>query len=307
MLLLARLLSGLSVGLLTATATAHLDDLHQRGRPGSPRSRADVVATAANLGGLGMGPLLSGLIAEHTGTPLRTPYLVFLGLLGLGIVAVLLAPETVDPAVPRPPYRPQRVSVPDHARPEFFAAAIAALITFAVFGMFTSLSPVVLSSLHTGSPAITGLATLLVFGSAVLAQLLLAGRHPRTQVLLGLLLLGVGLMVLTGAVWTADLGFFLIGGAIAGAGAGTAFKGTVSTVLSLAAPQQRGESLTGLFLAAYLGLSIPVLGLGLGVQTIPVRYAVLAFVCVLLAAVVLVGRWFLTRLPAEPDRQPTEA
>jgi hypothetical protein len=126
-------------------------------------------------------------------------------------------------------------------------------------------------------------------------------------VLLGLLLLGVGLMVLTAAVWTADLGFFLIGGAIAGAGAGTAFKGTVSTVLSLAAPQQRGESLTGLFLAAYLGLSIPVLGLGLGVQTIPVRYAVLAFVCVLLAAVVLVGRWFLTRLPAEPDRQPTEA
>ncbi|MFD3652838.1 MFS transporter [Streptomyces sp. NPDC058620] len=64
-LLVARLLSGLSVGLLTATATALLADLHQRARPGASRTRANVVATGANLGGLGLGPLVSGLFAEH--------------------------------------------------------------------------------------------------------------------------------------------------------------------------------------------------------------------------------------------------
>ena len=40
------------------------------------------------------------------------------------------------------------------------------------------------------------------------------------------------------------------GGAIAGGGAGAAFRGSISTVLSIAPDQARGEALAGLFLAA---------------------------------------------------------
>jgi MFS family permease len=296
-LIVARLASGLSVGLLTATATAHLDDLHRQARPGSSRMRASVVATAANLGGLGLGPLLAGLLAEHTAAPLRTPYLIFLGLLVLGVVAVLMTPETVAPVQPRPRYRPQRTSVPPHARREFFAVAIAALITFAVFGLFTSLAPVLLSSLRVASPAFSGLAAFLVFGSAGLAQILLARWAPRRQLLLGLLGLAVGMILVTAAVWVANLALFLLGGAIAGAAAGTAFKGSVTTVLSLAVPHRRGETLTGLFLAAYLGVSIPMLGLGLAVQMIPVRAAVPVFAAVMLVATALLARRFVTPAP----------
>jgi MFS family permease len=296
-LILARLVSGLSVGLLTATATAHLEDLHRHARPGSSGVRANVVATAANLGGLGLGTLLSGLLAEHTAAPLRTPYLVFLGLLAICVIAVLMTPETVAPAQPRPRYRPQRTSVPPHARGEFFAAAIAAMIVFAVFGLFTSLAPVVLSLLRVASPALAGLATFVVFGSAGLAQILLARWAPRRQLLLGLLGLAVGMIVVTVAVWVANLALFLFGGAIAGAAAGTVFKGSVTAVSSLAEPHRRGETLTGLFLAAYLGLTIPMLSLGLGMQVIAVRDAVLVFVGVLLVATALLVRRFVTREP----------
>nr|WTB28253.1 hypothetical protein OG781_00535 [Streptomyces sp. NBC_00830]WTB35828.1 hypothetical protein OG781_46045 [Streptomyces sp. NBC_00830] len=87
----------------------------------------------------------------------------------------------------------------------------------------------------------------------------------------------MGLVVLTTAVWTACLPVFLVAGAVSGAAAGTAFKGSVSTVLPLAGSEQRGESLGGLFLAAYLGLSVPVLGLGLALQAMPARDAVLVF------------------------------
>ncbi|WP_369250808.1 MFS transporter [Streptomyces sp. R41] len=294
-LLVARLLSGLSVGLLTATATAYLDDLHRHARPGASSVRANVVATAANLGGLGLGPLVSGLLAEHTSAPLHTPYLLFLGLFVLGAVAVVLTPETVERPDPRPRYRPQRISVPDRARPAFFAAAGAALIAFAVFGLFTSLTPVVLRDLHVASPTVTGLAAFLVFGSAASAQILLARLGTRTQLLLGLGLLAVGMAALTAAVWTADLPLFLVGGAVSGAAAGTAFKGSVSTVLSLAVPERRGETLTGLFLAAYLGLSLPVLGLGLAVQTVPVRDAVLVFAFLVAVPAVLLARRFARR------------
>ncbi|AVZ76932.1 hypothetical protein SLUN_36865 [Streptomyces lunaelactis] len=208
---------------------------------------------------------------------------------------MVLAPETVERPEPRPRYRPQRVSVPDRARPAFFAAAGAALLIFAVFGLFTSLTPVVLKDLHVASPTVTGLAAFLVFGSAALAQILLARLSTRTHLIAGLGFLAVGMAVLTTAVWTADLPLFLVGGVVSGAAAGTAFKGSVSTVLSLAVPERRGETLTGLFLAAYLGLSVPVLGLGLAAQTVPVRDAVLVFAGLVAVLAVLLARRFARR------------
>jgi hypothetical protein len=60
-----------------------------------------------------------------------------------------------------------------------------------------------------------------------------------------------------------------------------------------------GETLTGLFLAAYLGLSVPVLGLGLAVQTVPVRDAVLFFAGVLLVLTALLLRRFTQGAQAE--------
>src|SRR4051794_28328585 len=66
-LMVARIISGISIGLTTATATAYLGELHVGvlgGDTSSPR-RAQVVATAANLGGIGVGPLAAGLLAEY--------------------------------------------------------------------------------------------------------------------------------------------------------------------------------------------------------------------------------------------------
>jgi MFS family permease len=96
-LLVARVLSGLAVGAVTATATAWLSELHgARGRG------AQVVSTAANLGGLGLGALISGALAEWAGDPLRVPFVVFAAALLLAWVALLLAPETRGRPSPRP-------------------------------------------------------------------------------------------------------------------------------------------------------------------------------------------------------------
>lgn len=43
----------------TATATASLNELPARARPGTGRTRGESVAAAANLGGPGLGPLLA--------------------------------------------------------------------------------------------------------------------------------------------------------------------------------------------------------------------------------------------------------
>ncbi|MEA2248680.1 MAG: hypothetical protein QOH46_3209, partial [Solirubrobacteraceae bacterium] len=72
LLLVGRVLSGLSAGIFTGTATATLMDLAAPER----RARATLVATVANMGGLGCGPLLAGLLSEWAGSPLRLVFWV---------------------------------------------------------------------------------------------------------------------------------------------------------------------------------------------------------------------------------------
>src|SRR3989442_11037956 len=67
MLLAGRFLSGLGAGLLTGTATAGLAELE----PSGSQPRAARVATAANMGGLGLGSLVAGLFAQLAPVPTR--------------------------------------------------------------------------------------------------------------------------------------------------------------------------------------------------------------------------------------------
>ncbi|MEO8908298.1 MAG: MFS transporter, partial [Microbacteriaceae bacterium] len=110
-LLIGRCLGGLGIGMIAGTATAHLHDLHTAHRPDDGPERFEIVSTGANLGGLAIGPLLGGVLAQYVSAPLRTPYIVSGVLLLLAIVAVALTPETVEALPVRPHYRPQRVSL----------------------------------------------------------------------------------------------------------------------------------------------------------------------------------------------------
>ena len=295
-LLVARVVSGISVGMLTATATAFLSELDAAGRGGMSRRRAEIIATAANLGGIGFGPLVSGFLAQYAGDPLVVPYLVFEALMLAGVLALALVPETVARAEARsrPRYRPQRVSVPAEHRPAFYAASAAAAAEFALFGLFTSLSPgFIAGTLHDTSHALAGAATFAVFGAGALAQIVVSRAPLRRQLAFGLLALVLGLVLITTAFWLASLALLLIGGIVAGGGAGAAFKGSVTTVLGMARPEARGEALAGLFLAAYVGLAVPVLALGIATQLLSARDAVLGFAVLLVGVVALVSRRLL--------------
>jgi MFS family permease len=139
-LLLARVLSGVAFGVTSSTATAYLAELDARHRPDASGTRAQLTATSVNMGGLGVGALVAGLLAQWVAAPLTVPYVAFLIAACLAVVAVAVSPETRAAVKPRPRYRPQRVSVPAAARGEFFAAALSALVVFAALGLFTGLS-----------------------------------------------------------------------------------------------------------------------------------------------------------------------
>jgi MFS family permease len=279
-LLMARVLSGLGVGVVTATATAWLAELDAAGRPAHTRSRAQIAAATANLGGLGLGGLIAGVIAQWVGDALTVPVLLLGGLIVLSLLAISFAPETREPSSPHPPYRPQRVSVPPASRARFFAAATGAAVTFAIFGLITSLAPRFLAgTLHQPSRALAGAVSFAMFAVAAMAQTLTGARTPHQLLAAAIpaLLTGIGLLTL--AVWvpSPSFGLFLAGDLIAGAGAGLMFKGAIGTVSDISLPERRAEALAGLYLAAYLGLAGPVIGLGALTQVASTRVSLLVF------------------------------
>jgi len=286
-LLVARVISGVSVGLTTATATAYLAELHVGiFSPRSPR-RAQVVATAANLGGIGFGPLAAGLLAQFAPQPLRLPYLVFGGLLIVLALLVAASPETAVRPEPAPSWRPQRIAVPRTARRAFFAATAAGLAAFAVFGVFNSLAPSFLAGdLHEHSAAVAGAVAFAAFASGAVAQILLSRLDVNATLRVSMVILVPGLGLLTGGMWSASLALFVIGGILTGAGAGLVFRGALVAAGAAAPPESRAEVMSGFFLGAYLGLSVPVVGLGVATQHAPARDVMLVFVALIIVALV---------------------
>ena len=264
-LLLARVLAGISFGIASSTATAYLAELYARYRPEAPGTRAQLTATTVNMGGLGFGALVAGLLAQWVADPLTIPYVVFLIAAALAVAAVAVSPETRAPVKPRPRYRPQRVAVPAEARGEFYAAALSAFTVFSALGLFAGLSGLFLAvALHHPSHALAGATLFGVFCAGVVAQLATVGWSVRRGLAAGMALMLVGLTVTVTAVWlpAPSLALFMIGGAVIGAGGGAIFKGAVATVMRISRPESRAEALTGVFLAGFVGLSLPIVGAG---------------------------------------------
>jgi MFS family permease len=290
-LLLARVLSGLGVGAVTATATAWLAELR-----GTGGRRAQTVATSANLGGLGLGGLISGALAQWTSPALGVPFAIMTGALLLACLAVLAAPETRS-SQPRRRYRPQRIAVPARSRGRFFAAALCAAIAFAVFGLLSSLAPSFLAvTLHEPSHLLAGTVSFAVFAAAAAAQALTTSRTTRQLLSAAIPTVIAGLGLLTIAVWlpSPSLGAFLAGDVIVGTGCGLMFRGAIATVAEIAPTERRAEALAGLFLAAYLGLAVPVIGVGALTEIASTRVGILAFAG-LLAVGILVATPALLR------------
>ncbi|MGN9840588.1 MFS transporter [Nonomuraea sp. H19] len=283
-LVVARVLSGAAVGVLTPTASAYLADLYAHAGP----DRAAQAGTAANFGGLAAGSLMAGTLAQWAPAPLVLPYVVYGALLVLALAGLRLVPETRT-AAPGWRYRPQRPTLPDAGRAAFWSAAWGNLLAFAVLGLFVGMAPAFLTALgHGRSPALSGAMVSAVLAAGAAAQLFLARLdHPRL-VAVSLALLVCGLTLGTLAVWTSHLAAFLLGGALCGGGAGVLLKVSLAAGTALSSGgRDRAGGLATLFLAAYIGMSIPVLGLGVATQHTDARTALTGFA--ILAACVLAG------------------
>jgi predicted MFS family arabinose efflux permease len=290
-LLIGRTLTGVAVGLMASTATTYLTDLYRASHPAQPGSRVPAtVASVASLGGLSLGPLVAGALLRWVGHPFTTSYLVFIALMSLGAISVLLSPETVDRALPASAGAPKFVL--RHAqRTVFIGAAAVAFCSFAVFGLFSSVgSLIVHSELHESSPFIWGLAGFLVLGVSALAQTMFPKLGVVRMLVLGLIGVPVGMALVVIALYDPSLTLYLLGSAIAGAGAGLLFKAAISVAITTAEPGSTAGVLAIFFVVAYLGLGLPPILLAAATQLISSRSALIVFSAVILAVTVIAAR-----------------
>ncbi|WP_382309324.1 MFS transporter [Herbiconiux sp. UC225_62] len=301
-LVLARFVAGLGIGMLTATATAHLADLRRIARPDAGIGFAATIAGVANMGGLALGPLIGGVFAEWLPMPLVAPYLAFLAAFVAIGFAYAFVPETVDSSREHAPYRPQRVRVPRESRGAYWAAGIGGFVAFAITGLFGSVAPTFLAQiLQQSDRFVAGLVAFSVFGAAALAQVVFSRWSTRGQLVLGVTAMVAGLLALGAADLSGSAVLFVGGGVVAGAGVGLVFRGALATAGALAGDGNRSEITAGIFLLSFAGMTAVPLLIGGALLVLPLVPVLLGAVAVMLALIVWAGPLMIraTSTPAE--------
>ncbi|MDX6690544.1 MAG: hypothetical protein QOG15_2001 [Solirubrobacteraceae bacterium] len=291
LLLLGRLISGLGAGLISGVAAATITELEPRG----DTDRASVVSTAANVFGLGLGPLMAGLLAAYAPAPTRLPFIVYVGLLLPAFVAIWAAPETVADRVSRSHWRPRWPGVAPELRGAFVIGAAAVFVSFTIVGFFAALAPTFLGSeLTIRSPAVTGAVVFSVFAASGCAQLVLRALRARIAIAIGLAATVLALLLIVLGLRDRSLLLFLGAALIGGAGSGLTFMGSLEQINRLVSPSERARTISAYFVVCYLGLAIPVVGLGFAVQALGLYPSAVAF-AVVIGGLALVAGFLDTR------------
>jgi MFS family permease len=296
LLLVARVLSGLSAGVFTGTATAAVIEA----APESWRTRAAAVATVANMGGLGIGPLLAGLLVEYAPAPLHLSFIVHIVLALLAGVAVLVVPETSQRTGT---IGVQRLSVPAEVRAVFVVASLAAFAGFAVTGLFAAVAPsFVAGVVGIDNHAVAGLIAGSIFFASAVAQIAARNLNPNRAVAIGCAILVAGMVILAVALTLSSLIGLVAAAVVAGIGQGISFSRGLAAVAERTPADRRAEVSSTYFVVAYVAISLPVVGEGVaaqhwGLQTAGVTFAVAVAI---LSAICLVG---ILVLEARQSRQ----
>jgi MFS family permease len=292
LLLAGRVVSGLAAGLMSGTGTAAVIDLF----PSERRAPGATVAVAANTGGLALGTLLAGILAEVAPKPLITPYLVQAGLAVLAGLWLLLASgrlSTAGTAGTAPGgrrFRLGRLRIPAEIRAPFIRAVLAAGAGFAVLGVLTSVSSVFLATiLHIDNHALAGGVVALAFAFMAVGQLAARRAEPQAAMLAGCGGLCAAAAILLLSLTLHSLAALVIAAIVLGIAEGSCLNAGIASTVERVPPDLRGEVSSSYFAGLYIFLALPAIGVGvLSAHTGLVEAGVI-FCAVVIALAAIVG------------------
>jgi MFS family permease len=156
--------------------------------------------------------------------------------------------------------------VPAAARTAFGQAGAAGFAGFALLGLFTAVSPSVLALLGHHNTALTGLVVFAVFAASAGGQLISAALPTRPALLAGTAILILGLVLLAISLAASSLLLLLVAGVLGGGGQGLSFRAALGLLTEISPAEQRSGVASSFFAVVYVGISLPVVGVGAGTQ-----------------------------------------
>ncbi|GAB3619719.1 MFS transporter [Glutamicibacter endophyticus] len=285
LLFTARILSGVCAGLVTGTATAYITDL------AGSSVRGAGLSSAANMIGLGSGPIFTALIATVLPGWMMAPFALHAVLCCLCAGLLLSVPETLVarwPSVSLSFPRVPRASLGD------FMRGGSMTLGFAVMGGCTALSAIlIVRAFGLDQIWLLGAVGSLIFAATALGQRFgarYAAAHPRCG-FLGLA--GGAALIAAAPQWPtgAALACYLLGLALAGASHGMLFPTGLAIVLRSIQPRQRAGVSSAFWVLGYALTALGALVLGWLSTALDERWAITLFGgAVLLTALAVQGR-----------------
>jgi len=258
--IIARVLQGISVGLLLSTLGATILDHSFERRP----ALAGVLNGLVPPASLAVGAITSGALVQWAPAPEQLVYAVFGAMLLAIAILLTVVPETVEKHRGALRSLTPAIRVPLTSRRLFRSVAGGLIASWALAGLYLSLIPSVLRSVFgLTNHFITGALIALFAGCGAVAGGVLQRIDPRRQLLLGLLALVVGPVATVTFVVTGSLLGVVVGTAIAGLGFGAAFQASLRMLLATAPPEQRAELLSAIYVVSYFAFGVPSVVAGL--------------------------------------------
>ncbi|EHB66603.1 MULTISPECIES: MFS transporter [Paenibacillus] len=288
MLLAARLLTGIAVGVIVSAGMAAVVDSGGH----SKRQLASLAASVAMVLGAGLGPLLAGMMAQFLAYPVVPVYSAQLIILATAFLVASRLPSRRHPT--HGEWKLRFPSVPKHNRLHLAMgiSVFAPGITSTSFVL--SLGPPLLSKLlHVTSPLVAGGTACIMFLAATGIQFVVKRFSVRSLFLMGSAVILLSMSCLVSAVMLSAPAILVIAAVFAGVGQGLGQLGGL-TLISLHVPEhRRAEANAVLNIGGYVPAALLPIGTGFLIDMTSISPGASLFAGVIAAASVA-GAVFVT-------------
>ncbi|GHH33351.1 MFS transporter [Lentzea cavernae] len=260
----ARVVQGVATGAASAALSAAVVEL----APERFKKLGAQMTSMAPLGGLAIGALFAGLLAEFATNAAFEVWFVLALVMAAGTVFAVFTPETATRKPGAVKSLNPRISLPVQVRRLYWTTVPGIVGGFSTMTLFMGLVPALLVAVFgVRSPIVGSLLAFVALGASTVASAFSSGIKAPTLRFAGMSAMVAGGVLFVGSIGATSLPLLWAAAVVGGTGIGASFAGTTRGLVPEVSPHERAGLFTAIFFVGYLamGTSAIVAGVFIGI------------------------------------------